>query len=100
MTMIAILVLLGAVYYFTTPEEKARWLRASLSVIRRWTDLAVHLQPERGPFGDALRERTPWALVTPGLTYSYVFEAFDRAGNKRNIVGPGFTVPAYRIAWK
>jgi membrane associated rhomboid family serine protease len=67
MTMIAILVLLGAVYYFTTPEEKARWLRASLRVIRRWTDLAVHLQPERGPFGDALRERTPWALVTPGL---------------------------------
>ena len=37
------------------------------------------------------------ALVTPGLTYSYVFEAYDRAGNKRNFVGPGFTVPAYRI---
>lgn len=35
--------------------------------------------------------------VTPGLTYSYVFEAFDRAGNKRNIVGKGFTVSAYRI---
>jgi hypothetical protein len=34
--------------------------------------------------------------VSPGLTYSYVFEAFDRAGNKRNFVGPGFTVPAYR----
>jgi membrane associated rhomboid family serine protease len=67
MTMIAILVLLGAVYYFTTPEEKARWLRASLRVVRRWTDLAVHLQPERGPFGDALRERTPRPLVTPAL---------------------------------
>jgi hypothetical protein len=40
---------------------------------------------------------TTGALVTPGLTYSYVFEAFDRAGNKRNFVGPGFTVPAYRI---
>ena len=35
--------------------------------------------------------------VTPGLTYSYVFEAFDRAGNKRNVVGQGFTVTAYRI---
>ena len=35
--------------------------------------------------------------VTPGLTYSYVFEAFDRAGNKRNVVGQGFTVAAYRI---
>jgi hypothetical protein len=35
--------------------------------------------------------------VTPGLTYSYVFEARDKAGNKRNVVGPGFTVSAYRI---
>lgn len=37
------------------------------------------------------------APVTPGLTYSYVFEAYDRAGNKRNVVGQGFTVTAYRI---
>ena len=35
--------------------------------------------------------------VTPGLTYSYVFEAHDRAGNKRNFVGQGFTVSAYRL---
>ena len=35
--------------------------------------------------------------VTPGLTYSYVFEAHDRAGNKRNFVGQGFTVSAYRM---
>jgi hypothetical protein len=35
--------------------------------------------------------------VTPNLTYSYVFEAHDRAGNKRNFVGPGFRVAAYRI---
>jgi hypothetical protein len=37
------------------------------------------------------------APVTPGLTYSYVFEAHDRAGNKRNFVGQGFTVSAYRM---
>ena len=37
------------------------------------------------------------APVTPGLTYSYVFEARDRAGNKRNFVGQGFTVSAYRL---
>lgn len=35
--------------------------------------------------------------VVPGLTYSYVLEAFDRAGNKRNFVGPGFRVGAYRM---
>jgi hypothetical protein len=35
--------------------------------------------------------------VTPGITYSYVFEARDRAGNKRNFVGQGFTISAYRL---
>jgi hypothetical protein len=37
------------------------------------------------------------AAVSPGLTYSYVFEAVDRAGNKRNFVGKGFSVSAYRL---
>jgi hypothetical protein len=37
------------------------------------------------------------ALMTPGLTYSYVFEAYDKAGNKRNFVGEGFRVAAYRM---
>jgi hypothetical protein len=35
--------------------------------------------------------------VVPGLTYSYVFEAYDRAGNKRNFVGDAFTVSAFRL---
>lgn len=34
--------------------------------------------------------------VTPGLTYSYLLEARDRAGNRRNFVGQGFQVGAYR----
>lgn len=34
--------------------------------------------------------------VIPGLTYSYVFEAWDRAGNRRNFVGKGFEISAYR----
>lgn len=37
------------------------------------------------------------APVTPGITYSYVFEAVDKAGNKRNFVGQGFKVTAYRL---
>ena len=36
-------------------------------------------------------------MVVPGLTYSYVLEARDRAGNKRNFVGQGFKVAAYRL---
>jgi hypothetical protein len=35
--------------------------------------------------------------VTPEMTYSYVFEAKDRAGNKRNFLGEGFRVSAYRL---
>ncbi|MGE5176752.1 MAG: hypothetical protein ACM3JJ_10300 [Hyphomicrobiales bacterium] len=35
--------------------------------------------------------------VMPGITYSYVFEAVDKAGNKRNFVGQGFRVSAYRL---
>ena len=37
------------------------------------------------------------APVVPGLTYSYVLEAHDKAGNKRNFVGAGFKVGAYRL---
>ncbi len=37
------------------------------------------------------------AAAVPGLTYSYVLEARDRAGNKRHFVGDGFEVPAYRV---
>ena len=40
---------------------------------------------------------TSGAPVLPGLTYSYVFEAHDRAGNKRNFVGEGFGVSAWRL---
>lgn len=40
---------------------------------------------------------TGGGLVVPGLTYSYVLEARDKAGNKRNFVGQGFKVSAYRM---
>ncbi len=38
--------------------------------------------------------------MPPGYTYSYIVEAWDRAGNKRNFVGKGFGLPAYRIETK
>ena len=53
--------------------------------------------------GDAPKEivwdgrSTTGAPVTPGITYSYVFEAVDKAGNKRNFVGQGFRISAYRL---
>jgi hypothetical protein len=41
---------------------------------------------------------TSGAPVLPGASYSYVFEARDRAGNKRNFVGEGFRVSAFRYS--
>ena len=35
--------------------------------------------------------------VMPGATYSYVFEATDKAGNRRHFVGEGFRVSAFRL---
>jgi len=53
-----------------------------------------HGQPPRTiPWDGRLRSG---ALVVPGRTYSSVFEAYDRAGNKRHFVGEGFVVSAYR----
>ena len=39
---------------------------------------------------------TDGTQAPPGLTYSYVLEAYDKAGNKRNFVGDGFELPPYR----
>jgi hypothetical protein len=40
------------------------------------------------------------APTPPGLTYSYVMEAYDKAGNKRSFVGSGFELPPYRLETK
>jgi hypothetical protein len=36
------------------------------------------------------------APALPGLTYSFVLNAYDRAGNERNFVGDSFLLPPYR----
>jgi hypothetical protein len=40
---------------------------------------------------------TSGSPALPGLVYSYVFEAYDEAGNKRNIMGDAFELPPYRL---
>jgi hypothetical protein len=51
--------------------------------------------PRRIPWDGLDREGHPAA---PGLTYSFVLESWDEAGNKRRFTGDGFTLPAYRTA--
>jgi membrane associated rhomboid family serine protease len=65
--LLALLMFLGGAYYFTNPDERARFFGAVLRVFRQVMDAASHLRAERGPFGDALRARTPLAVVTPVL---------------------------------
>ena len=101
-----------------SPYTGRPWLRqfASGSVARfqpavrgteRWkltvADSHGQTVAQFGGKGDAPKEIT-WdgksitgAPVTPGITYSYVFEAVDKAGNKRNFVGQGFRVSAYKL---
>jgi membrane associated rhomboid family serine protease len=67
MFLIAILVLLGAVYYFTTPEEKKRFVRAVVHLTREALVLVERYRPKPGPFDDALRGRTSWVVATPAL---------------------------------
>jgi membrane associated rhomboid family serine protease len=67
MSLIAILVLLGAVSYFTTPEEKKRFVRAVVYATREALILVERYRPKPGPFDQALHERARWILATPAL---------------------------------
>ena len=79
--------------------------RPALSKVQRWT---LQVADSRGATvarftgKGRVPEQITWDgrtlngdMALPGLTYSYVFEAFDEAGNKRNFMGDAFTVNPY-----
>jgi hypothetical protein len=81
--------------------------RPALEKVERWRlSIADPLSGEIRAFegrGDP-PDRIGWdglsqsgAPMQPGYTYSYVVEAWDRAGNRRNFVGKGFGLPAYMV---
>lgn len=70
MMIVAFLVILGAAYYFTNAEERARLARAIFGGVRQVQGAAIRLRHGSAgsdPFVDTLRTRTPWAVVTPVL---------------------------------
>jgi membrane associated rhomboid family serine protease len=67
MTLVVLLVLGGYALYVLSPDERTRLLRAVRPALRELKDAATHRRPECEAFREAIRARTPWALVTPAL---------------------------------
>lgn len=102
---------------FRSPHQVRPWLAAyetgpvatfefDLERVHHWTLLVVDSRGEEVAQFQGKKNpprEFPWdgrgedgSLAQPGLTYSYVLEAFDKAGNRRRFVGEGFQIQAYR----
>jgi hypothetical protein len=88
------------------PSGAVARFRPAVTNVARWKLIVVNARAEsvavfRGE-GDPPREiawdgrATDGSPVLPGASFSYVFEAHDKAGNKRHFVGEGFRVNAFR----
>src|SRR5262245_43662424 len=67
MSLIPVIVLLAAVWYFSKPEERARFFRSAMGGGGQVWDTALRYWPKRAAFDEALDARTPKPLVTPGI---------------------------------
>lgn len=63
----ALLVLAAVAYCATSEEQRTLLRRVLLTAARRRIEAAKRSRRECGPFHDALRARTPFALVTPAI---------------------------------
>jgi len=88
------------------PSAAVARFQPAVSRVERWKLLVVNARAESVAVfqgeGDPPKEidwdgrATDGSPVLPGASYSYVFEARDKAGNKRHFVGEGFRVDAFR----
>lgn len=67
MTLISVIVLLAAVWYFSKPEERARFFRTAMGGGGQAWETAARYWPKRTAFDEALEARTPKPLVTPAI---------------------------------
>ena len=63
-TILVLVIIIGLGLKISTPEQRARIVRTVVLGVRQAKDAS---KKDRDPFRDALRERTPRALVTPAL---------------------------------
>jgi hypothetical protein len=76
--------------------DVARW---TLSIVDSRGEVVASYSGQGQPPREIVWDgRSSKGQVMPGRVYSSAFEAYDRAGNKRNMVGQGFQVGAIRIA--
>lgn len=66
-TVIALLALSGAAFYFMTAEERVRLAKSAVATLRRAIRTVNDITPADEPFEEFLRARTGRALVTPAL---------------------------------
>ena len=99
MTFLVLLLIVGGVALRAmSAEERARLGRTVLAAIREARDVVVERRRRPEPFRDALRARTPWAIVTPALValnlIIFVRMFFDAGGvdDSGSLVGWGGTV--------
>ena len=94
MTAIALLVLGGAAWYFTTAEERLRLWRRTLSLLLQLKKKVDLHRQEPEPFLDALRARAAMPFVTIGLVGIHILAlAFIIVG------GAAFSDPEGLVGW-
>jgi membrane associated rhomboid family serine protease len=76
MLLLCLLVIGAFAVYVMTPAERMRLVQKALPALRAAKSTAIELHTARDPFFDALRERTPWPIVTPAIVVLNVFVFF------------------------
>lgn len=66
-TIIAVLIVIAVAFRLTTPQDRARFVGNLVPWFHRAVQAAAYGRRECAPFREALRARTPWAVVTPIL---------------------------------
>jgi len=69
MATFAILVIVGYALYVMSPAEREKLLKKIVSYAREAKDRADEARLAPDPFRDALRQRTPWPVVTLALVF-------------------------------
>jgi membrane associated rhomboid family serine protease len=76
MLLLCLIVIGGFAAYVMTPAERMRLVQKTLPALRAAKTTAIEIHTARDPFFDALRERTPWPIVTPAIVLLNVLVFF------------------------